>query len=184
MLRTGGWCRECVNKRKRDKRNGTIPPRQYENCQWEPCGKSLEGRRRNARYCSDAHAAKYFRQENPGYQRKAKIKHYYGMSVEQFDTLLADQGGACGVCKEPEPEDMGGRRAWWVIDHDHRTHKIRGILCNACNFGIGQFKDDPALLQAAANYLLMKTRLLDHAIPRQETALGARIKRPEAPTIE
>jgi len=41
-----------------------------------------------------------------------------------------------------------------VVDHNHRTNKIRGMLCNRCNQGLGQFKDDPMLLEMARIYLL------------------------------
>ena len=116
------------------------------------------------------------------------IRHQYGIDVEQFDALLADQGGVCGCCKEPEPEDRGGRKTWWVIDHDHTTHEIRGVLCNHCNTGLGQFKDDPARLQAGIYYLTSENRLINHVIPTgkgkrrspspaQLTPLGARIRK-------
>ena len=47
-----------------------------------------------------------------------------------------------------------GSYAGLVVDHDHKTNKIRGMLCNRCNQGLGQFKDDPMLLEMARIYLL------------------------------
>lgn len=50
----------------------------------------------------------------------------------------------CVICGNEEP---------LVVDHDHNTGKIRGMLCNHCNRGLGHFRDDPKLLEFAAQYL-------------------------------
>jgi len=44
-------------------------------------------------------------------------------------------------------------RKGWVLDHDHETGKVRGVICASCNTGLGQFKDSPTLLQAAFMYV-------------------------------
>ena len=50
----------------------------------------------------------------------------------------------CAICDSAEP---------LVVDHDHKTGAIRGMLCFRCNCGLGHFRDDPSLLEMAANYL-------------------------------
>lgn len=75
------------------------------------------------------------------------IKRKYGLEIEEFDALLASQGGGCAVCGGP-PNAKN-----WHIDHDHRSGKVRGILCNGCNTGIGSMRDDPAIMRAAAEYI-------------------------------
>jgi hypothetical protein len=72
----------------------------------------------------------------------------YSLAPGQKDELLAQQGG-CAVCGSPEPGDRRG----WVVDHDHATGKVRGVLCNACNLGLGSFRDSTDRLEAAIRYL-------------------------------
>ncbi len=79
-----------------------------------------------------------------GFRRKL-----YGLSVEQYEFLLASQGGRCAICGRTE---NGGVALG--VDHDHETGAIRGILCDPCNIGIGGLRDDPHLLRAAIDYLL------------------------------
>lgn len=72
----------------------------------------------------------------------------YGITKAQFDSLFSAQGSCCAVCKIADPGGKG-----WHLDHDHRTDKVRGILCSRCNVGLGMFRDNPALLEAAIGYL-------------------------------
>lgn len=62
--------------------------------------------------------------------------------------LHKEQNGLCAICNRPEAE-TGTLR----LDHCHDTGKIRGLLCNGCNMGIGSFKDSPENLIAASEYL-------------------------------
>jgi Recombination endonuclease VII len=79
-------------------------------------------------------------------QRKVHLKYYYGLSVEDYNALLARQGGACGICRKPSRQRL-------CVDHCHLTRQVRRLLCRKCNLGIGYFDDDPRLLRAAAAYL-------------------------------
>lgn len=72
----------------------------------------------------------------------------YGMSREQYTKLNESQNGKCAICGT-EPVDG----EFLHVDHDHETNKIRGLVCNLCNRGIGMLRDDPAILEAAARYL-------------------------------
>src|ERR1017187_1438149 len=77
------------------------------------------------------------------------IKSRYGATIEWVKATIIRQGGGCGVCKITE--DLINRR--FDIDHDHLTHKLRGVLCNPCNFGIGAFRDNRAFIVRAINYI-------------------------------
>jgi len=68
-----------------------------------------------------------------------------GEYLTQYNTLHRSQNGKCAICGQ------SGLRL--VIDHDHASGKIRGLLCNSCNIGLGQFNDDPTMLRKAADYV-------------------------------
>lgn len=77
----------------------------------------------------------------------------YGVSPEEFRASVIAQGGQCAICgAEPDPGARGPASRLHV-DHDHATGANRGLLCVRCNPGLGYFKDDPALLRAAADYI-------------------------------
>lgn len=65
-------------------------------------------------------------------------------------TLLAvHNNGHCDICGTREPGGSGG----WHVDHNHATGRLRGVLCANCNRGLGYFKDNPDMLDAAVRYL-------------------------------
>lgn len=70
-----------------------------------------------------------------------------GLTVEGYDRILKAQGGKCALCGRPP------KRIRLSVDHDHKTGKIRGLLCFRCNYGIGWFQDDAKRLQGVAEYL-------------------------------
>lgn len=82
-------------------------------------------------------------------QLKAHLKHYYNISIEEYERMEIAQGGVCAICCKP---DQNGQRL--AVDHDHATGRIRSLLCGFCNKGIGMFRDDPAIVQAAVHYLV------------------------------
>ncbi len=74
-------------------------------------------------------------------KRKAKL---YGITQEQIYDMITAAGGRCCGCDRLEK---------LVVDHDHATRKVRGVLCNRCNLALGYAKDDPRTLRALASYL-------------------------------
>lgn len=114
------------------------------------CGGPIPwGRNARAIYCSVEH--KNAQRNDDGRQREAALRTYfkvrYGLTPEQVDEMAAKGCSICGTT------GWTGRHARPHVDHDHVTGKVRGILCNECNIGLGKFKDDPALLRAAIRYL-------------------------------
>lgn len=92
---------------------------------------------------------------NPASHRKAHLKHRYGITAEQYDALFAAQGGVCAVCAKPPGENSAIPGHWkskLAVDHCHDTGKVRGLLCNGCNAGVGHLGTESVAL-AAARYL-------------------------------
>ena len=88
------------------------------------------------------------------------IKATYGLTKEDYNILLEAQGFRCAICGTTE--QTNSKMSRFCVDHEHDdTHrrgtkdrsKIRGLLCNNCNHGIGKFQDDPELLRKAISYL-------------------------------
>lgn len=84
--------------------------------------------------------------------RNARQRHYkytikYGVSEEFIDALIEAQGGRCAVCHD---------RKAVQVDHDHTTGRVRGVLCLRCNTMLGKFRDDPAIIRRAIDYLKVR----------------------------
>lgn len=76
--------------------------------------------------------------------RRNKLKTQYGITPEQYDAMVLAQDSKCSICF---------KKTKLVIDHDHSTGKIRELLCNNCNGGIGYLRDSLINLKNAVNYL-------------------------------
>jgi len=74
----------------------------------------------------------------------------YGITLERFNEMNEAQGGVCAICLQNRPTSRIKRL---VVDHDHKTGGIRGLLCHRCNCGLGYFADDVNLIRRAIDYL-------------------------------
>lgn len=99
-------------------------------------------------YCRSCVALRAKSAYTPNVGRIWNLKRNYGISLEEFDSILEAQGNACAICHCTE---SGGKN--WHVDHDHNTGAIRGLLCNSCNTALGHMRDSPAILRAAADYV-------------------------------
>lgn len=79
---------------------------------------------------------------------KYNLKKRYGITVDQYIDMLMSQGGVCKICKR-ECKTYANL----AVDHCHTTKKVRGLLCNKCNRGIGLLEDNETLLKNAIKYL-------------------------------
>lgn len=80
-------------------------------------------------------------------RKDTKLKWHYGIGFNTYRELYDKQEGACAICKKQHT------LLTLHVDHCHKTGKVRGLLCNYCNPGLGYFKDSEALLANAIIYL-------------------------------
>lgn len=99
--------------------------------------------------------AKLWRHNNPERYLNISYKRLYGITYERYMELLAEQNYVCKMCNEPEVllnrSRDGIRRL--AVDHCHKTGAVRGLLCTACNTGLGCFKEDKQKLLNAIRYI-------------------------------
>lgn len=88
--------------------------------------------------------------------RAGHLKRHYGLTPEEYTDQLVKRSGKCDICglQETWPNaDFTGEIRNLVVDHDHKTGQIRGLLCSKCNSGIGQLLDSEEIAASAAEYL-------------------------------
>lgn len=83
------------------------------------------------------------------WKNKQHIKRSYGLEWEDYVALMDKQKGKCLLCGS----DGSGKDSRLVVDHDHDTGEVRGLLCWNCNVGIGLFKEDTELLEKVIKYI-------------------------------
>lgn len=101
------------------------------------------------------YSAKWFAR-HPGYKearlkrdplmnRRGHLRYAYGMTLDDFDRLLARQRKKCAICRRTSFKP--------VVDHNHKTGKVRGILCPRCNCAIGFLSESPPIFKRALKYI-------------------------------
>lgn len=93
------------------------------------------------------------------YIRSFRLKNNYGLSLEDYDNMLASQNGVCKTCGTDKPG--GSKGVYFHVDHCHKTGKIRGLLCSACNSILGLAKDNTKTLLNLAKYIVKSIRPKD-----------------------
>lgn len=82
-------------------------------------------------------------------RREYRLKSY-GLTLEQLEDVFVKQGSKCKICNS---ENSTHSSKGFVVDHCHVTGRVRGLLCNKCNLGLGNFKDSVEILEKALSYL-------------------------------
>ena len=163
-----GYCRKCASKKSRELRSrylsrshSEILHASFKRCQkcgvdrpsedyWRDMSRS-DGLSNRCRECqSEYHRAYHDRTKDKHRERRCLRSRVnrHGVTEERFYTMLIGQDKACSICRKPFAVMRHCH-----IDHNHKTGQIRALLCSTCNTGLGQFREDKALLEAAINYL-------------------------------
>jgi Autographiviridae endonuclease VII len=149
-------CPECGETKPREEFHKHAGHRDGLRKRCKQCVSNYARRWREANLERISTAAAEYRRANPDKcrvaQRRNGLKRNYGLTVDQYDALLTEQQGRCAICGGTEP---GPNYARFVVDHCHRTGKVRGLLCALCNWGIGYLQDNPEIMTSATVYLRM-----------------------------
>lgn len=109
---------------------------------------SGKNKRKKCKSCRNADKKKLDCRSGTGLRRYL-LWTKYKMTEEQYLDMLKLQDGTCKICKGPDNGPWGKL----AVDHCHKSGKIRGLLCAKCNKGLGQFNDNPQLMEEAIRYL-------------------------------
>lgn len=131
-------CRKCKETKSKD---------QYTKANW-----SKDGLNTVCKTCYNLYINTWTSNKKEYVKRKARdnhIKRTYGVTPEEYDTLLTQQKGCCAICGEHH----SNLKRTLYVDHNHSTNEIRGLLCQHCNSLLGFSKDNINTIQNALIYL-------------------------------
>ena len=126
-------------------------PGRWDGKPCQRCGKRKTPKRALARYCGpcDRLASK----EAGRRAHDLYLRRTYGITVEEYEAIIAEQGGVCWICRRAT-----GRTKRLSVDHDHAAgngrQSVRGCLCTVCNRFLGHLRDDPEAFARAISYLV------------------------------
>lgn len=85
------------------------------------------------------------------FQRSRDLRSKYGISVQQYQSMLDAQFGLCAICGSASSRSI--RSPNLHVDHNHETGAVRGLLCHPCNLGIGYLSDSAETIKRALDYI-------------------------------
>ena len=135
--------------------------------------KTSEARQSRCKLCCSSYSKSYtinnskqlnknykrWNSDNPGWRKDKRLQKMYGITLAQYEAMILSQDGKCAICKQPETtvHAKTGETSELCVDHCHKTGKVRGLLCNSCNRGIGNLRDNASFCYAAGDYLNSNT---------------------------
>jgi len=110
-------------------------------------GRTYSGYSPYCKSCNNIDCKKRRSEKTKETHRGIHLKASYGLSIQDYQTMLKDQNNACALCGRSEEYKA------LSVDHDHKTGKVRGLLCNKCNTALGFFQDNIETVSKALDYL-------------------------------
>ena len=108
---------------------------------------SFHGAAKSCRECNAARRAKYHADERMRRAVYASNLRQYGLTLAEYELMLAAQGGGCAICRvKPTTRRLH-------VDHDHDTGAVRALLCHRCNVLVGYVESDPTLVPRVCQYV-------------------------------
>lgn len=167
-------CKPCIRTQALERRSADREKARQYMREYEKRNPGRRSGRKNEWYHANkerAYAAARAREAaNPEkYQRirrNAHLKREYGITLDEYESMLTVQDGRCAICGTTEP----GGHGTFAVDHCHKQGDIRELLCQPCNTGIGMLGEDPDRLLAAALYLLRHQQALEQMLPALKEA--------------
>lgn len=141
------------------------PQQHFNEKECKLCKKLFVPKAPSELYCSDY--CKDYGVTNAYYER------VYGITIEEYLTLAEKQDFKCAICKKENFAMAEHHSGCLVVDHDHRTGQIRGLLCHNCNRAIGLLKDKEQFILSAYAYLKSVTTIPKGSTPKQVEAVTA-----------
>jgi hypothetical protein len=148
----GKPCKKCGNTLRYTSMTGCVNCTKQNSIERFENGDAKEWVKKNREKVNESNRKRYnslSSEEKKKRNRKQQIS-LYGLTVEQYDAMLIEQNYVCAICNKSEKSSTKGVL---FIDHDHKTGKVRGLLCDTCNRGLGYFYDNKSLLRNAVEYL-------------------------------
>jgi Recombination endonuclease VII len=118
---------------------GESDPKNFSKDKYRGCGVR--------KVCKACWKLRYY---DPDQHKQYKRKHKYGITNDQYDQMFAAQCGLCALCGMPPGV---GQYDSLVVDHDHDTNQVRGLIHGRCNSLLGNCLDDTSILIRAVHYL-------------------------------
>lgn len=144
------WCSSCKEDKPHKEFNKSPKRRPFGLCsRCNSCEKKRKSEQSKRKYWSLSEEDRYI------YNREKNLKKNFGITLEDYDLMLESQNGMCAICKMSESikHHSTGDVQPLVVDHDHKTGEVRGLLCTRCNKGIGLLMHNSQFLKNAIDYL-------------------------------